>query len=60
MPGPLITKQQSIFPSRNTLKEVEQEGISQLPITTSNELIALLRLQQNTLIKQLTEGKCVL
>lgn len=60
MPGPLINEQQSIFPSRNTLKEVEQEGISQLPITTSNELIALLRLQQNTLIKQLTEGKCVL
>jgi len=60
MTGPSITYQESIFPSRSTLKEVEAEALSQLPITSSNELIALLRLQQNTLIRQLKAGKTLL
>jgi hypothetical protein len=56
MTGPPINKQQSIFPTRNTIAEVEAEALSQLPITHPNDLIAILRLQQNTLIKQL-EGR---
>tara|TARA_B110000285_G_C15136495_1_gene627300 strand:+ start:3355 stop:3540 length:186 start_codon:yes stop_codon:yes gene_type:complete len=53
MTGPPITEQYSIFPSRNNLAEVEAEALSQLPITSPNNLIAILRLQQNTLIKEL-------
>ena len=45
--SPLI--QTSLFPIRESLQQVEQEAIAQLPITTPNQLIALLRLQQNTL-----------
>lgn len=57
MPGPFITKQLSIFPSRSTLKEVEAEGLAQLPITSPNELIALMRLQQNTILKLFNKRK---
>lgn len=42
--------QLTLFPARTTLKEVMQEGLAQLPITTNNELIALLHLHQNTII----------
>lgn len=41
--------QMSLFPLRESLQQVEQEALAQLPITTPNQLIALLRLQQNTL-----------
>lgn len=43
-------KQLTLFPTRTTLKEVMQEGLAQLPISTPNELIALLHLHQNTVI----------
>ena len=57
MPGPNITEQQSLFPSRDTLDEVESEGLAQLPITSPNKLVALLRLQQNTIIKMMSAGE---
>ena len=48
--------QLTLFPARTTLKEVMQEGISQLPITNTNELIALLHLHQNTLLNLTKEN----
>lgn len=43
--------QKSLFPVRQSLQEVEQEAMAQLPITSPNQLIALLRLQQNTMLQ---------
>ena len=43
-------KNLSLFPCRDSLQEVEQEALALLPITSANQLIALLRLQQNTLV----------
>ncbi len=57
MPGPNITEQPSLFPTRNTLEEVESEALAQLPITSPNKLVALMRLQQNTLIKMMAAGE---
>lgn len=46
-------QQLSLFPSRETLEQVVQEGIAMLPITNPNQLIALLNMQANTIHKQL-------
>lgn len=45
--------QQNLFPIVGNLKEVQQIALSKLPITDPNELIALLHLQQNTLLNTL-------
>jgi hypothetical protein len=50
MPSVPKSPQLSLFPHRDSLEQVEKEAIAQLPITSHNQLIALLRLQQNTLI----------
>ena len=50
-----IKKQQNLFPVMGNLLEVQQAAISKLPITDPNELIAILRLQQNTLLNQLAK-----
>jgi hypothetical protein len=47
---PSLLAQQSLFPVADSLEDVVAEGITRLPITTQNELVALLYLQQNTLI----------
>jgi hypothetical protein len=39
----------SLFPTRDSLQQVEQEAIASLPITEPNQLIALLQIQANTL-----------
>jgi hypothetical protein len=39
----------SLFPYRDSIQQVEAEGLAQLPITKPNELIALLRIHENTL-----------
>ena len=41
--------QTSLFPTRDSLQQVEQEAIAALPITEPNQLIALLQMQANTL-----------
>lgn len=52
--------QPSLFPTRETLEEVFQEALAQLPITDPNELVALLQLHQNTLIHQLSQPQRIL
>lgn len=42
--------QLSLFPVRKSVAQVIAEGKAQLPITTANELIALLELHQNTIL----------
>ena len=43
-------EQLTLFPARDTLKEVIQEGVAQLPIDNPNDLVALLHLHHNTII----------
>jgi len=43
-------EQLTLYPTRDTLKEVIQEGLSQLPIDNPNELVALLHLHRNTVL----------
>jgi hypothetical protein len=40
----------SIYPRRDSLIQVQEEGIAQLPINTPNELISLLKRHENTVI----------
>ena len=51
MPHPKVI-QLSLFPARDSVKQVVAEGLAQLPITNENELITLLRLHENTILKQ--------
>ena len=44
------TQEESLFPTRDTVQEVVQEGLAKLPISNPNELIALLQLHQNTVL----------
>lgn len=44
-----------IFPVMGSLKEVIDYADSQLPITRKNDLLALLSLYQNTLLKVTTQ-----
>jgi len=49
------TKQFNLYPTLDSLQAVIEQGSSQLPITTKNELVALLAIHTNTvldLIKQ--------
>jgi len=46
----------SLFPYRETLEEVTEEAIASLPITTHNELIALLEIQRNTIAYLAAKG----
>ena len=57
MPSVKEPEQLSLFPARNTLEEVEREALATLPITSPNQILTLLRLYGNTLIKQLNEAK---
>jgi hypothetical protein len=47
--------QLSLFPARKSVKQVIAEGKAKLPITTENELIALLELHQNTILSLQTQ-----
>ncbi len=49
MPNP-INRQETLFPTRDTVEQVIQEGKAMLPITNQNDLVALLQLQMNTVI----------
>lgn len=42
--------QKTLFPTKDTCQEVIDEAVASLPITTKNELIALLQLHQNTIL----------
>jgi hypothetical protein len=46
-----LLKQRSLYPVKTDLKEVIAEAISALPITNSNDLIALLELNTNTVLQ---------
>lgn len=48
-------EQLTLYPTRGTLKEVIQEGLSQLPINNPNELVALLHLHHNTVINLMSK-----
>jgi hypothetical protein len=48
--------QNSIYPTRDSLQEVIDEGVSQLPITSKNQLIGLLMTYQNTLVNLMMRG----
>jgi|SaaInlStandDraft_7_1057024.scaffolds.fasta_scaffold490143_1 hypothetical protein len=56
MAQPINGGQMSLFPTRDSIEEVEQEALAMLPITNGNQLIALLRMQQNT-IHSLHQGE---
>ena len=45
----------SLFATRDSVEEVMKEGLAQLPITTPNQLITLLMIQQNTILDILNE-----
>ena len=45
-----MATQTSLFPSRESVENVEKEAISMLPITETNKLLALLRLMENTVL----------
>ena len=40
----------SLFPARASVEIVEQEAKAMLPITETNQLLALLRLMENTVL----------
>jgi hypothetical protein len=44
-------QQLTLFPTRDSVELVEAEGVAMLPITEPNDLIALLRLHENTILK---------
>lgn len=48
-------EQKTIFPSRGSLQQVKEEATASLPITTENELIALLNIQENTIYRLIEE-----
>jgi hypothetical protein len=41
-------EQLSLFPTKDTLEEVTQEGLAMLPISNPNQLVALLNMYLNT------------
>jgi hypothetical protein len=57
MPPVKEPEQLSLFPTRNSLDEVEQEALAALPITSPNQILAMLRLYGNTLERQLEKVK---
>ncbi len=50
------TRQQSLFPTAASLEEVFAEAKAQLPITTENQLVALLQLHSNTVLTLAEHG----
>jgi hypothetical protein len=50
MADPKIPQQHPMFPTRDSIKQVVDEGVALLPITTPNQLIALLHMHQNTIL----------
>lgn len=42
--------QLNLFPTRDTLEQVEQEALAMLPITSENQLLAVLRMAENTIL----------
>lgn len=48
-------KQQSLFPTADSLEEVLAEAKASLPIQTENELVALLHKHENTILYLLGE-----
>ena len=54
-----IQEQHSLFPTRDSVEEVVQEGLAQLPIQTPNALIALLQLHGNTVVKLTSNQKWI-
>ena len=49
----ITAKSTTIYPTRNNVDEVLQEGIAKLPIVNQNDLVALLHLQRNTVVNLL-------
>lgn len=49
MPTKATLEQMTLFPRRDTLQQVIDEGLALLPITTPNQLLSLLYIQQNTI-----------
>ena len=45
-----LKEQLQLFPCRESVEEVEKEGLALLPITSPNTLLSLLRTMQNTAI----------
>ena len=45
-----IPQQLSLFPTANCIEEVEEQAIASLPITTRNQMIAILRHAENTIL----------
>ena len=43
--------QQTLFPTKDSLKEVVDEALAALPIDNPNTLISLLQLHQNTILR---------
>lgn len=43
-------QQQSLFPTADSLEQIEAEAKAALPITDENELMALLHKHQNTIL----------
>jgi hypothetical protein len=50
MADPITPQPNPRFPTRESLSEVREIGISELPITSANQLIALLNSHQNTIL----------
>ena len=50
-------EQKTIFPSKGSLQQVKEEATASLPITTENELIALLNIQENTIYRLIEEHR---
>lgn len=53
MPDQNPPLQQSIFPTRDSVEDVVSEALAQLPITSKNQMRALLSIHQNTVISEL-------
>ena len=49
MPTKATLEQMTLFPRRDSLQQVIDEGLALLPITTPNQLLSLLYIQQNTM-----------
>ena len=49
------TEQLSLYPTMDSLQAVLEQANSQLPIATKNELVALLAVQTNTILKLIEE-----
>lgn len=43
-------QQMSLFPTAHSIEAVEQQAIANLPITTPNQIIAILRHHENTIL----------